>query len=245
MRPLRKFDFALFLLLFVIGWQVETVHARGFRVGLIPNGPENNCATCHTSPGGGGPRNPFGEDVVGLVPGAGRDAFWDLEFATEDSDKDGVSNGIELGDIDGDGVPERTVNISHPGDGNSVPIMSVGDCNLDTRLDADDLSCVTSIADRDTVLAAIQSLPGDLDGDGKVAFEDFLVLSENFGTDLPAYADGNIDLAGTVDFGDFLVLSSNFGRAAGALSTVPEPGSGLLCLFGASSFLVRRKHRIT
>ena len=63
-------------------------------------------------------------------------------------------------------------------------------------VDAADLACVSTIDERDNVLAAIPTLAGDLDGNGDVAFPDFLTLSANFGQDLPSYTDGNIDLEG-------------------------------------------------
>lgn len=55
-------------------------------------------------------------------------------------------------------------------------------------------------------------LAGDTDGDGIVAFNDFLTLSSNFGTTVDTgYLAGDFDLDGTVAFSDFLVLSSNYG----------------------------------
>ncbi len=105
-----------------------------------------------------------------------------------------------------------------------------GDCNADGILNAGDLSCVTSIDDRDLILTTLNTLPGDLNGNGDVSFADFLVLSANFGGVSGGYVDGNIDLAGGVDFADFLVLSRNFGQSLGAES-VPEPtGNTLLIL---------------
>jgi len=69
-------------------------------------------------------------------------------------------------------------------------------------------------------------LAGDLDGNGEVAFADFLALSANFGsTDVP-YSSGDIDCNGEVAFADFLALSANFGKTAGRAASVPEP-SGL------------------
>ena len=41
-------------------------------------------------------------------------------------------------------------------------------------INADDLACVTTIEDRDIVLAELNTLPGDLDGNGDVAFADSL-----------------------------------------------------------------------
>jgi len=110
-------------------------------------------------------------------------------------------------------------------------VADPADCNGDGAIDAADLACVTQVEDRDTVLAALNSLPGDLDGNGDVAFADFLVLSANFGTNLPSYTAGNIDLTGGIEFADFLILSANFGQSANA-AAVPEPCSGLLLAVG-------------
>lgn len=119
-----------------------------------------------------------------------------------------------------------------------------GDCNGDGVIDAADLACVATIEERDTVLATLNTLPGDLNGNGDVAFADFLTLSANFGTDGLNYTEGNIDLAGTVAFADFLILSANFGKtpAAGATATaVPEPSSCALLALGALVMWRRRR----
>ncbi len=117
------------------------------------------------------------------------------------------------------------------------------DCNGDGVVDAVDLSCVhltaDPIASRDAVLATIPSLPGDLDGNGDVAFADFLVLSGNFGQNndmAPAYTDGNIDMVNGVEFADFLVLSGNFGKTPnGAVAAaVPEPSAWVLLALGGT-----------
>ena len=72
---------------------------------------------------------------------------------------------------------------------------------------------------------------GDLDGNGKVEFADFLILSGNFGRDVASHTEGDIDCNGKVEFADFLVLSGNFGRDVGGVQAVPEPTSGQLMLF--------------
>ena len=52
-------------------------------------------------------------------------------------------------------------------------------------------------------------LAGDADGNGKVEFADFLILSTNFGKQDAERADGDFDGNGIVDFSDFLALSTN------------------------------------
>lgn len=56
---------------------------------------------------------------------------------------------------------------------------------------------------------------GDLDSDGEVGFQDFLLLSQNFGrTDSEVQSsDGDLDDDGDVDFEDFLALARNYGQA--------------------------------
>ena len=84
---------------------------------------------------------------------------------------------------------------------------------------------------------------GDLDGSGDVAFADFLILSNNFGSEVSGHTEGDIDCSGDVAFADFLILSNNFGQAVGAqASSVPEPSSCvLLCLAGLFGGVLRRR----
>ena len=63
-----------------------------------------------------------------------------------------------------------------------------------------------------------------MDGNGSVAFADFLVLSNFFGTDGVGYEGGDINCDGTVGFPDFLILSNNFGQSSDVVAAVPEPG---------------------
>ena len=55
-------------------------------------------------------------------------------------------------------------------------------------------------------------LPGDINFDGEVNFQDFLVIASNFSKTDAVFADGDFDGSDTVDFGDFLLLAANFGR---------------------------------
>lgn len=65
--------------------------------------------------------------------------------------------------------------------------------------------------------AAETSLPGDVNGDGMVAFDDFLILSGNFGKP-GVFSEGDLDDSGTIDFADFLILSANFGQPSSSLA---------------------------
>ena len=91
-------------------------NGRDFRTGstFLPNA-QFSCLTCHTSPFGGAGRNAFGERVRQLVTVNGREQFWATIFA-EDSDGDGIPNGVELGDTDGDLQIDRGPSFSNPGD---------------------------------------------------------------------------------------------------------------------------------
>ena len=55
-------------------------------------------------------------------------------------------------------------------------------------------------------------LGGDVNLDGKVTFEDFLVLSANFGATVDARSEGDLDGDSEVTFTDFLLLSADFGK---------------------------------
>ena len=79
--------------------------ARNFRVAMMPNGREDNCASCHVRPNGGGTRTLFGEAVNERVTRGGREEFWSPALAALDSDGDGVPNGLELGDPLAQGHP--------------------------------------------------------------------------------------------------------------------------------------------
>lgn len=80
----------------------------------------------------------------------------------------------------------------------------------------DPLNTRTEVVRVDKVDAAFLDgdlLLGDADGDGEVAFADFLLLSNNFGSNSAALADGDFNDDGNVDFADFLLLAMNFGRS--------------------------------
>jgi hypothetical protein len=116
------------------------------------------------------------------------------------------------------------------------------DCNGDGVVDAGDLDCVCASGSADALLAELGLIAGDLDGDGSVAFADFVVLSANFGQAVSSYTAGDIDCDGTVAFADFVVFSANFGRTSGAqAASVPEPSGLILAAFCLLTLLGRRR----
>ena len=56
-----------------------------------------------------------------------------------------------------------------------------------------------------------ESLAGDVNLDGAVDFADFLLLSQNFGSDSATAEEGDLNDDGVIDFADFLILSQDFG----------------------------------
>ena len=100
------------------------------------------------------------------------------------------------------------------------------DCTGDGLVDVADLACSNAHDTTSQLLVELNLLPGDLNGQNGVDFEDFLTLSANFGQPLGRYIDGDINNDGQVGFPDFLEISVNFGKTATAsAATVPEPSS--------------------
>lgn len=60
------------------------------------------------------------------------------------------------------------------------------------------------------VIIPESSSEGDFNGDGVVGFDDFLVMSSNFGKRTVTKSEGDLDGNGEVDFTDFLILSSHY-----------------------------------
>lgn len=111
--------------LFLIFSQSNTLQAKAFRVGQLPNGSVNGCANCHVSSGGGGTRTTFGNQVMnGFLVSS--NVNWGPALATMDADGDGFTNGHELEDpfglwtsaVANPGTPGF---VSNPGDPNSTP----------------------------------------------------------------------------------------------------------------------------
>ena len=145
-----------------------------------------------------------------------------------DSDELWVSNG----------TPTGTVMLAdiNPGGGGSwlSNPLSVGNVLFVT---ADDGTNGTELW-----VATSDPLPGDVNLDGRVGFDDFLILSGNYGETNATRAQGDLDGDGTVGFSDFLQLSANFGTSqqsqapAPITSSSPQvASSSLSSLYGPST----------
>ena len=100
--------------------------------------------------------------------------------------------------------------------------LAAGSDNLALDANGDGL---LDLQDLEFVLSQAGSLTGDADGDGTVAFADFLTLSNSFGSNDAAYSSGDFNCDGNAAFDDFLILSANFGNSFSAVAAVPEPRS--------------------
>ena len=67
------------------------------------------------------------------------------------------------------------------------------------------------VASGSSTAIEIAGAPGDVNRNGEVGFEDFLILSGNFGNEVEVGTGGDVDSDGSVSFADFLLLSANFG----------------------------------
>jgi hypothetical protein len=114
----------LFFFLFV-----NNIFTREFRINQIPNGNKLRCSNCHISSNGGGSLNAFGTEVRNnflTSKNSNGNVIWNAALASKDSDKDGFTNGQELGDPlglwkIGNPNPGNSDDVSNPGSPNSKP----------------------------------------------------------------------------------------------------------------------------
>ncbi len=85
----------------------------------------------------------------------------------------------------------------------------------------------------------MESLPGDLNGDGAVNSGDLDIVRANWGAAVTPGTSGDANNDGVVNSGDLDIVRANWGATAAA--AVPEPGAWTLFLLGALAALgVRR-----
>ena len=112
MYPERKRRLLVTIIVCIVIAAAGALKSRDDYMEKLPVYRQFKCAICHQSatPISGMDLNDFGKDFkkYGYT--------WNSTLAGLDSDGDGFSNGIELGDEDGDGIPEVTVERSNPGD---------------------------------------------------------------------------------------------------------------------------------
>jgi len=114
----------------------STASARSFRVQDIPNGDQRTCLNCHGELAAQ-TFNDFGSRARANLEegGAIQEAhvIW-ADLCAEDSDQDGESNGVELGDPDcawRRGDPNSGADTSNPGTDSSTPPPVCGNFELD------------------------------------------------------------------------------------------------------------------
>ena len=91
-------------------------------------------------------------------------------------------------------------------------------------------------------LTLVAALPGDASLNDIVNFEDFALLSNNFGLLDTCWDQGNFNLDQVTNFEDFAILSNHFGQSApsGAVgAAIPEPASWTMIGLAATMLIVR------
>ncbi|MEZ4462123.1 MAG: hypothetical protein R3E66_20860 [bacterium] len=124
--------------------------ARSFRVNQIPNGATFSCLTCHNSQSGRG-ENAFGRKVGATLLGS--NVNWLADYAA-DSDGDGYSNGLELGDPEGfwtTGQASPPGMVSNPGVASST-LCGDGILNGPEECDGDAMGAVCPADQPGTVI---------------------------------------------------------------------------------------------
>ncbi len=112
--------------------------------GELPNVPDG-CNTCHVNGTSSGQYTLFGDQVEAALPAP----FWG-EIYDLDADSDGVTNGEELWDADGDGVEDGgTPVVTDPSDPTDF-VVPGGDADTDTDSDTDSDTDADTDSDADT-----------------------------------------------------------------------------------------------
>lgn len=151
------------------------------------------------------------EDLILATDAADLDLDGDVDFVVSYQDR------VVIHSSNGDGTFEAQEPLSH-GRAHTLEL-------LDFDLDGDvDMLFPSRTSDNQQQLTLLENrLAGDINDDGEVAFDDFLVLSNNFGATVEAGESGDFDGDGQVTFADFLTLSDNYGAKRESSNTNTEP----------------------
>ncbi len=117
MRPIVKVSLIIIISAAFAFLLNNTIKSREDYMLSLPAYRHYRCTICHTSskPTNGDDLNSFGVDFKN------NGYIWNGVLASKDSDGDGFSNGIELGDEEGDGIPDSFIERSNPGDPLNTP----------------------------------------------------------------------------------------------------------------------------
>lgn len=117
MRSKLRVEAIVVLVVAAVFLLAGTLKSRVDYMESLPLYKHYKCALCHTStaPTSGSDLNSFGADF------RSNSYIWNATLASKDSDGDGFPNGVELGDEDGDTVPEIGFERSNPGDRLTTP----------------------------------------------------------------------------------------------------------------------------
>ena len=147
------------------------------------------------------------------------------------------------------------IDLAHNDANNSVDANAYTSATLPFNGDATDLAVVefgfsgSSATGRNSgwflddvlITGFTDILQGDFNSDGSLDVADFIILSDNFGTQTPM---GDFDFDGRVTLADFAQLKAAFAaQAQEAATAVPEPSSLTLLALGFVGFVIRRRHR--
>ena len=155
----------------------------------------------------------YGESYADVLPTTG------VISLTGDFDQSGVLDAIDI-DLLSAEVRGSASDMSY-------------DLNSDTQINQEDR--------RVWVEDLRQTFFGDVTLDGKVEFDDFVAVSNNF-NQTGGWANGDTSGNGIVDFDDFVQLSIRFGESA-TFTSVPEPVSELPVMLLAAICLMHFNRR--
>jgi hypothetical protein len=115
-RPKRK-AWTIFCIFCAAALAAGTLAGREDYMQKLPVYRTYQCTICHASsrPVAGNDLNKFGVDFKS------NGQVWNAALAAKDSDGDAFTNGVELGDENGDGIPEISIERSNPGDPLNTP----------------------------------------------------------------------------------------------------------------------------